>query len=390
MNRPKRIAILGSTGSIGSQALDVIAAHPDQLQVSVLTANRNAPLLIEQALRFKPAAVVICDEAALDEVRSGLRHQATEVLCGSSALEDVVQREDIDMVLAALVGFSGLRSTIKAIEARKDVALANKETLVVAGEIIMKLVADRGVKLVPVDSEHSAIFQCLVGETTSSVSRITITASGGPFRGRSHDSLKPVTRREALNHPKWSMGDKITIDSATLMNKGLEIIEAHWLFGLPQDRIDVVVHPQSIIHSMVHFCDGSIKAQMSPTDMRHAILYALAYPTRLYSQLPEWNWTHDSELTFEAVDHDTFRCVGLARQALQAGGTAPCVLNAANEMAVRAFLDDEIGFAEIAELIEETMGRSNLLSQPDLATLLEIDQITRALTRQLISQRVKA
>jgi 1-deoxy-D-xylulose-5-phosphate reductoisomerase len=256
--------------------------------------------------------------------------------------------------------------------------------------MIMKLVADRGVSLIPVDSEHSAIFQCLVGEKTSTVSRLTITASGGPFRGRTKDSLKLVTRREALNHPKWSMGDKITIDSATLMNKGLEIIEAHWLFGLPQDKIEVIVHPQSIIHSMVHFHDGSIKAQMSTTDMRHAILYALSYPTRPASSLAEWNLLEDSELTFEAVDHNTFPCVGLARQALESGGTAPCVLNAANEVAVRAFLDDEIGFLEIAELIEETMQQAQLLEKPDLSALLETDQITRTLTRQLIRQRAKA
>lgn len=386
MSNPKRIAVLGSTGSIGTQALEVIASSPVQLAASVLTANQNAPLLIEQALRHRPSAVVICDEKYYDDVKAALRHEAIEVLSGADGLSEVVQRDDVDMVLAALVGFSGLKSVIKAIESGKDIALANKETLVVAGEIIMQLAAQRGVNLIPVDSEHSAIFQCLVGEEPSSVSRIMITASGGPFRGWSRESLQAVTKAQALKHPKWNMGDKITIDSATLMNKGLEIIEAHWLFGLPQEKIDVVVHPQSIIHSMVHFHDGSIKAQLSPTDMRYAIMYALAFPTRLYMASPEWNWITDNELTFEAPDQDTFPCIRLARQALSIGGTAPCVLNAANEVAVRAFLDGEIGFLEIADFIAAALERSAIRSKPDFDMLVETDRATRDATRQLIAK----
>ena len=387
---PKRIAILGSTGSIGRQALDVVESSGGRLKASVLTANHNAELLIEQAFRTKPTAVVICNEHHYAEVHDALGGTDIEVLTGQDTLEEVVARDDVDMVLAALVGFAGLRSTVKAIEAGKDVALANKETLVVAGDLIMNLARQHGVKLIPVDSEHSAIFQCLVGEDMLSVSRILITASGGPFRGQTPGFLKTVTREQALQHPTWSMGNKISIDSATLMNKGLEVIEAHWLFGLPQDRIEVVIHPQSVIHSMVYFVDGSVKAQLSSRDMRHAISYALSYPQRMPSSWPPFDWMEHHELTFEPVDANTFPCLGLARRALQAGGTHPCVLNAANEVAVKAFLEDDISFTEIPEMITDALEHLPVQHATTLDDYVQADQRTRHHTEALVSSRAKA
>jgi 1-deoxy-D-xylulose-5-phosphate reductoisomerase len=357
------------------------------LTVTVLTANTNAELLIEQARLWKPSAVVIGDAARHRDVADALSDQQTTVLSGPGGLEEVVQRGDVDTVLAALVGFAGLRSTIGAIEAGKEIALANKETLVVAGELIMALARQHGVQIVPVDSEHSAIYQCLVGEKLESIHKVVITASGGPFRGRSKASLGAVTKAEALNHPKWSMGHKITIDSATLMNKGLEIIEARWLFDLELDQIEVAVHPQSIIHSLVYMVDGSVKAQLSTTDMRHAILYALAYPERLHSGVPGLDWLEHAELTFEAPDLEAFPCLSLARQALEAGGTAPCVLNASNEVAVRAFLQDEIGFLEIPEVIRETLSAIAVSTPGSLADYVRADESARAFSRHWIAAR---
>jgi 1-deoxy-D-xylulose-5-phosphate reductoisomerase len=388
MSDKKHVAILGSTGSIGTQTLDVIKSHFDKFEVEVLTAQNNADLLIQQALEFKPNCVVIANESLYEKVKAALIPADIKVYAGENAIAQVVEMESIDVVLTALVGYSGLLPTIKAIEAGKHIALANKETLVVAGELITALAREKGVNIYPVDSEHSAIFQCLVGEFHNPIEKLILTASGGPFRGRSKDFLKQVTKEQALKHPNWDMGAKITIDSASLMNKGLEVIEAKWLFGVRQDQIEVVVHPQSIIHSLVQFEDGSIKAQLGLPDMRIPIQFALSYPSRFKSDFPRFDFANYPNLTFEQPDTETFRNLKLAFEALEQGGNAPCILNAANEVAVAAFLRDEIGFLEMSDLIEETLQKINFVSHPDLADYIESDKMSRIITRQLIKSKV--
>jgi 1-deoxy-D-xylulose-5-phosphate reductoisomerase len=373
----KGIAILGSTGSIGTQALEVIQEHPDLFQVEVLTAQRNAELLIEQARQHKPNAVVIADQSLYSTVKDALDPLDIKVYAGSESLEQVVEMDSIDVVLTALVGFSGLKPTIKAIQAKKQIALANKETLVVAGELITQLAQENGVNLYPVDSEHSAIFQCLAGEWHNPIEKIILTASGGPFRGKTKNELSQITKQQALKHPNWTMGAKITIDSATLMNKGLEVIEAKWLFHLRPNQIEVIVHPQSIIHSLVQFEDGSMKAQMGLPDMKLPIQYALGYPQRIKSSFPRFSFMQYPQLSFEQADQETFRCLSLAYQAMNIGGTMPCVLNAANEIAVSLFLKDQISFLGIAELVEKMMEHHTLIHQPTLADYLETDAQVR-------------
>ena len=378
----KHIAILGSTGSIGTQTLDVARAHTDKLTVEVLTAGHNAKLLIEQAREFKPNAVVIADETKYTEVREALADLDIKVWTGSKAIEDVVQMSTVDTVVTAMVGYVGLSSTIKAIEAGKNIALANKETLVVAGELITELVAKHKVKVTPVDSEHSAIFQCLVGEPE--VEKLIITASGGPFRTKSIDELRTVTPQQALKHPNWNMGAKITIDSASMMNKGLEVIEAHWLFGIPYEQIEVTVHPQSIIHSMVQFIDGSVKAQMGLPDMRLPIQYALSYPDRWPSTFGRIDFKNQQPLTFEAPDLEKFRCLALAYEALGKGGNMPAIMNAANEVAVAAFLKERIGFLDIAATIERTMHAIAFVGKPTYDDYVATDREARRYAEGLI------
>lgn len=385
--KKKNIAILGSTGSIGTQALDVISAFPELLEVSVLTASGNADLLIAQAQKFRPKAVVIVCEDKYGQVKSALNGLGIAVLSGEKGLEEVVQIEEIDMVLNAIVGSAGLRPTVKAIQLGKDIALANKETLVVAGALMMDLVRRHGVAMLPVDSEHSAIFQCLVGEQHRAIEKIYLTASGGPFRGKNRDFLSAVTKQQALKHPNWVMGAKITIDSASLMNKGLEVIEAKWLFDVDVEQIDVVVHPQSIVHSLVQFQDGSIKAQIGLPDMKLPIQYALMYPDRQRNSFERFNFKDFASLTFEAADKDTFRNLELAYQALRDGEDRPCVLNAANEIAVAAFLADEISFLGMSELIEATMCQQKMVKNPTFEDLLAIDHETRIVARSLIKER---
>ncbi len=380
----KKIAILGSTGSIGTQALEVIAAHPDDLQVEVLTAQNNAPLLIEQAKKFNPNVVVIGNEALYPQVKDALLPLNIKVYAGEKALASVVEMDSIDLVLTALVGYSGLKPTINAIQAGKNIALANKETLVVAGELITKLAREKGINIYPVDSEHSAIFQCIVGEFHNKIEKIILTASGGPFRGRKIEELRSVTKAQALKHPNWTMGAKVTIDSATLMNKGLEVIEAKWLFGLKAEQVDVVVHPQSIIHSMVQFEDGSIKAQMGLPDMRLPIQFALTYPERLKSDFPRFDFTNYPALTFEKPDTETFRNLALAFEALNKGGNMPCVLNAANEVAVDAFLKDRIGFLEMSELVERCLGKMDYIANPKYEDYVHTDCETRIKALEMI------
>jgi len=372
----KRIAILGSSGSIGQQTLDVISHFPKEFAATYLTVNNNAKVLLEQIQRFKPKGVVIIDKKIGKEIKK-IVPSSVEVLFGEEGLLEIVQRDDVDIVVSALVGFAGLRPTIKAIEAKKKIALANKETLVVAGEIIMPLVERHKVDLLPVDSEHSAIFQCLVGELPNKVSKIILTASGGPFRTKSKDELRCVTREQALKHPNWSMGNKITIDSATLMNKGLEVIEAHWLFGIPVEKIDVVVHPQSIIHSMVEFVDGSVKAQLGIPDMKIPIQYALTYPSRSASKSPRVHFPTLSEMTFFEPDNDKFPCLQLAFDALKEGGTIPAVMNAANEVAVAQFLHDKITFMDIPKIILKAMEKHSNTANPSLEEVVEADRETR-------------
>lgn len=351
----KRIAILGSTGSIGTQALDVVQAHKDKFAVEVLTANSNAKLLIEQALKFLPNVVVIADTSQLAEVKAALDPHDIKVYGGHGSIAQVMEMETIDLVLTAMVGFSGLEPTLAAIKNKKPIALANKETLVVAGDLVTKLANEHRVPIYPVDSEHSAIFQCLAGEMHNPIEKIVLTASGGPFRGKKRAELEGITKNQALKHPNWTMGAKITIDSSTLMNKGLEMIEARWLFDLQPSQIEVIVHPQSIIHSIVQFLDGSMKAQMGLPDMKLPIQYAMAYPQRISSDFPRFDFGRFPQLSFETADEETFRCLALARIAMDKGGNLPCIMNAANEVAVAAFLRDEIGFLQIAEVIEETM-----------------------------------
>ncbi len=367
------VAILGSTGSIGTQALEVIEAHPEKFSVEVLTAQKNADLLIEQALKFSPNAVVIVDESQYLKVKDALFDAGIKVYAGEESLCQIVQSDSIDIVLTALVGFSGLKPTVAAIEAKKHIALANKETLVVAGKIITQLAKENAVNLYPVDSEHSAIFQCLAGEWHNPIEKIILTASGGPFRGKTTEDLKGIRKEQALKHPNWSMGAKITIDSSTLMNKGLEVIEAQWLFDLKPHQIDVIVHPQSIIHSLVQFEDGSLKAQLGLPDMKLPIQYALGYPQRLPADFPRFHFAQFPNLTFEAPDKETFRCLQLAYDAMADGGTVPCVMNAANEIAVSLFLQDKIGFLEIGQLVESVMKHHTIIDNPALNDLFQTD-----------------
>lgn len=388
MSELKRVAILGSTGSIGTQTLEVIRQHPEDFQVEVLTAQNNCDLLIRQALEFQPNAVVITNEAKYQVVKDALLPQDIKVFAGPKALAQVVEMETIDVVLTALVGYSGLIPTVHAIRAGKQIALANKETLVVAGEIITQLAKENAVNIYPVDSEHSAIFQCLVGEWHNPIEKIILTASGGPFRGKDRHFLQSVTKEQALKHPNWDMGAKITIDSASLMNKGLEVIEAKWLFGLNSDQIEVIVHPQSIIHSLVQFEDGSIKAQLGLPDMRIPIQFALSYPNRLKSDFERFDFLNYPNLTFEQPDLKTFRNLQLAFDALQKGGNAPCMLNAANEIAVEAFLKDQIGFLQMSELIENSMQRADFISHPSLEDYVASDEQVRTISKELIKQYV--
>ena len=375
--KKKQLAILGSTGSIGTQALEVVATHLDLFEIEVLTAQNNAQLLIEQAVQFRPNVVVIANENLYDQVFDALDPLDIKVYAGQKAIADVVQMDNIDVVLTSMVGYSGLIPTLKAIEAGKHIALANKETLVVAGELVTALARQKGVNIYPVDSEHSAIFQCLVGEFHNPIEKIILTASGGPFRGRTRAELTHVTKAQALKHPNWTMGAKITIDSASMMNKGLEVIEAKWLFGLQAAQIEVVVHPQSIVHSMVQFTDGSIKAQMGLPDMRLPIQFALSYPDRIKSDFPRFNFMDYPALTFEQPDLLTFRNLQLAFDALDKGGNMPCVINAANEVAVAAFLRDEVGFLEMSELIETCMSRATFIQKPTLDDYVQTDAETR-------------
>ena len=385
----KYIAILGSTGSIGTQALEVIRKNKDRFEVEVLTAENNAELLIEQAFEFRPNVVVIGNELLYPVVKNALEPLYIKVYCGSKALASVVEMDDIDVVLTALVGYAGLIPTIHAIKAGKHIALANKETLVVAGELVTALAHKNNVAIFPVDSEHSAIFQCLPGEGMNAIEKIILTASGGPFRGKTRADLEHVTKQQALKHPNWSMGAKITIDSASLMNKGLEVIEAKWLFGLEADQIDVVVHPQSIIHSMVQFEDGSIKAQMGLPDMKLPIQYALAFPERLKSDYPRFDFTNYPALTFDKPDTETFRNLSLAYDALRKAGNMPCILNAANEIAVDKFLKDEITFLEMPDLIAECMAKVPYIATPSLDDYIQTDRDTRTMARSFTHLKIK-
>ena len=388
MKKRKKICILGSTGSIGTQALQVIEEHPDLYEAYVLTANRRADMLIEQAKKYQPAAVVIADESKYEQVRDALEHDPIQVYTGSDALCQVVQMDPIDIVLTALVGFSGLRPTISAIKAHKAIALANKETLVVAGELVTDLCLKERAPILPVDSEHSAIFQSLMGET-SPVEKIILTASGGPFRTFSKEQLSTVTPAMALKHPNWDMGAKITIDSASMMNKGFEIIEAKWLFDVTPEQIQVVVHPQSIIHSAVQFSDGAVKAQLGVPDMRVPIQLALSYPERISSSFPRLDWWQMQELTFEKPDEEKFRCLHMAYEAIRQGGNAPCILNAANEVANLAFRQERCSFLDMADIIEHCLTHVPHQESPSLDDYLAIDAETRQIAEEAVSQKGK-
>lgn len=384
MNDVKRIAIFGSTGSIGTQALDVIEAHPDKFSVEILTAHTNETLLIEQALKFQPNVVVIVDENKYQKTKDALAQTPVKVFAGEKALKETAAMDCYDLMLAGIVGYAGLKPTLMAIENGKPVALANKETLVVAGDLIMQKAIEKRVPIIPVDSEHSAIFQCLVGEGRNKIEQIILTASGGPFLGKKPNFLVNVKRDHALQHPNWSMGAKITIDSATLMNKGLEMIEAKWLFNLAPEQIKVVVHPQSIIHSMVQFEDGSIKAQMGLPDMKLPIQYALAFPQRITSDFPRYDFKKPATLTFEEPDLKTFRNLSLAMEALNQGGNMPCLLNASNEIAVYAFLRNRIGFLDISEMVERTMQKIKFIAKPTLQEYLDSDAEARNFAASMI------
>jgi 1-deoxy-D-xylulose-5-phosphate reductoisomerase len=383
-NPKKRIAIFGSTGSIGTQALDVIAANPELFSAEVLTAMTNDALLIKQALAFQPAIVVIGDEKKYSLVKEALSGTDTQVYCGEKALQEVASMDVYDMMLAAIVGYAGLKPTLMAIEAGKAIALANKETLVVAGDIIIRKSMEFRVPIIPVDSEHSAIFQCLIGEGRNKIEKIILTASGGPFLGRKPNFLMNVKREHALQHPNWSMGAKISIDSATLMNKGLEVIEARWLFNLKPEQIQVVIHPQSIIHSMVQFEDGSIKAQMGLPDMKLPIQYAMAFPQRIPNTFPRYNFKQPQMLQFDEPDLKTFRNLALALEAMKQGGNMPCILNAANEIAVYAFLKNRIGFLDMTEVVEKTMLNVAHIVEPTLEDYFETDGEARTFAASLI------
>lgn len=380
----KRLAILGATGSIGTQALQVVDAHPERFEVEVLSAHSNSKLLIEQALKYQPNAVVVTDTTHYNIVKDALANTTIKVYEGEAALCDVVQWDSVDLVLAAIVGFAGLTSTLAAIDAGKQVAIANKETLVVAGEIVMERAAAKNIYPIPVDSEHSALFQCLIGESIQSIEKVILTASGGPFLGKKTNFLINVKKSHALQHPNWTMGAKISVDSATLMNKGLEMIEAKWLFGLENDQIDVIVHPQSIIHSMVEFKDGSLKAQLGMPDMRLPIMYALGYPERLNNDFPKFNFKEFNKLTFEQPDIKTFRNLHLATVAMHKGGNMPCVLNAANEEVVAAFLNNRVGFLEMTEIIEKTMDVISFIEKPSLDDLIKTNAETRKKTIEFL------
>ncbi|QQL51062.1 1-deoxy-D-xylulose-5-phosphate reductoisomerase [Mucilaginibacter ginkgonis] len=390
INTSKHIAILGSTGSIGTQALQVISQNSQLFKVHTLTAQNNAELLIKQCLEFQPKYAVICNESKYGEVQTALAGTVTKVLSGYESVKQVVTDADIDIVITAMVGFAGLEPTIDAIKAGKDIALANKETLVVAGELITALAAKHKVRLLPVDSEHSAIFQCLVGEENNEIEKLIITASGGPFYGKTAEFLLDVTPESALKHPNWVMGAKITIDSASLMNKGLEVIEAKWLFDLDLSQIDVVVHPQSIIHSMVQFRDGSIKAQMGLPDMKLPIQYALTYPNRVKNAFKRFDFTEYPTLTFDKPDTATFRNLDIAYKALGKGGNAPCVINAANEIAVEGFLKHKTGFLAMSDIIETCMERIEFIADPNLDDYLNTDKQTRIFARELLQKMPKA
>jgi 1-deoxy-D-xylulose-5-phosphate reductoisomerase len=382
----KNIAILGSTGSIGTQALEVIGENPSLFRAYVLTAQNNAELLIQQALKFDPSYVIICNEEYYQRVKDGLAATKVKVLSGIEAVNEIVADSEIDTVLTAMVGFAGLQPTINAIKAGKDIALANKETLVVAGELITNLAKQHNINILPVDSEHSAIFQCLAGEQSHTVEKIILTASGGPFRGKSLEHLAGVTREDALRHPNWVMGAKITIDSASLMNKGLEVIEAKWLFDLTPDQIDIIVHPQSIIHSMVQFEDGSIKAQMGLPDMKLPIQYALAHPGRIRNNFKRFDFINYPNLTFEKPDIKTFRNLAFAYEALKQGGNMPCIINAANEIAVAGFLSNRLGFLAMSDIIEECMQKISFHARPVLDDYLNTDKETRIFAQNLIKK----
>jgi 1-deoxy-D-xylulose-5-phosphate reductoisomerase len=388
LDNQKHIAILGSTGSIGTQALEVIQMHPEMFQVEVLTAQNNAKLLVKQARKFLPNVVVIGNEDQYPFVKSELADLDIKVYTGESALSSVVQMDTVDLVITALVGYCGLKPTIKAIEANKTIALANKETLVVAGELITGLAAGNGVNIYPIDSEHSAIFQCLVGEFHNKIEKIILTASGGPFRGKKRDELLAVTKHQALKHPNWTMGAKITVDSATLMNKGLEVIEAKWLFGVKPTQVEVIVHPQSIIHSMVQFEDGSIKAQMGLPDMRLPIQFAIGFPQRIPASFPRFDFTNYPALTFEKPDTETFRNLALAYYALERGGNMPCVLNAANEIAVAEFLSDRVGFLQMSDIVEQCLEKIDYIKKPTYEDYVETDKKTRQWASELVKAKV--
>lgn len=386
MQKKTGVAILGSTGSVGTQALEVIEAYPDKFDLQVITAGKNGNLLIEQAIRYQPNTVVIADKEQYQKVKDALWSHDIHVYCGEEALCQVVESTDVDIVLTALVGYAGLKPTMHAIWAKKNIALANKETLVVAGELVTAEAQKNGVNIYPVDSEHSAIFQCLVGEFHNTIEKIYLTASGGPFRGFTHEQLKTVTKAQALKHPNWDMGAKITIDSATLMNKGLEVIEAKWLFGLKPEQIDVIVHPQSIIHSLVQFEDGSMKAQMGLPDMKLPIQFALTYPQRWKTDYPRFNFMDYPELTFQQPDRNLFKNLDLAYHAMEKGGTVACALNAANEVAVQAFLDEQIGFLDIAAINEQVMNEISAVTNPSLEDYVTVDAESRELAHTITSK----
>jgi len=384
----KRIAILGSTGSIGTQALEVIGKNPDKFEVVLLTANHNKQLLLEQALKFKPKAVVIANEDLYQDLKKELEGHPTAVHGGEKAITELVSMPEIDLVLTAMVGFSGLAPTLAAIKAKKQIALSNKETLVVAGDLVTATAKEYGVNIYPVDSEHSAIFQCLVGEDLKQIEKIYLTASGGPFRGKTKEQLSLVTKKEALKHPNWVMGAKVTIDSATLMNKALEAIEAKWLFDLSASQIEVIVHPQSIVHSLVQFCDGSMKAQMGLPDMRLPIQYALYYPERLFSDFERFDFLKYPNLSFEKPDLKVFRNLNIGLNAMAQGGNMPCAMNAANEIVVEAFLNDQIGFLEMSDVIETILGQTSFIASPNYLDYQQTDSETRLKTQELIKKTV--
>jgi 1-deoxy-D-xylulose-5-phosphate reductoisomerase len=382
----KRLDILGSTGSIGTQALEVVAAHPDLFEVEILSAHSNTSLLIEQAKKFSPNAVVITDETKYDIVKNALSSAPIKVFSGANALNEVVQWDSVDLVLGAIVGFAGLHSILAAIDAGKQIALANKETLVVAGDLVTRRAAEKGVQIVPVDSEHSAIYQCLVGESWKNIEKIILTASGGPFLGRKTNYLVNVKASHALQHPNWTMGARITIDSATLMNKGLEMIEAKWLFGLKNEQIEVVIHSQSVLHSFVQFIDGSIKAQMGLPDMKLPIQYALAYPQRIPNDFKRFSFRDFQKLSFDQPDYKTFRNLALAKEAMEKAGNLPCIMNAANEVVVNAFLTNKVGFLEMSEMIEKTMEKMEFIEHPSLEDYEHSDKEARLFANELVKK----